>query len=152
MSLRPADAYLDFSSVTALVVDDHATTRTLIAEVLRGLGITRILKAESATEGWKIVQAGLVDVVFADIELGKEDGLAFVRRIRAAGERRIAGLAIVMVSAHATEARVIEAGAMGADSFISKPFSVARFARAVSEGFANRRMLADDRAAATREI
>jgi CheY-like chemotaxis protein len=148
MNSQSAGDYLDLTAVSALLVEDNANTRILISEVLRGLGITKVFKADSAAAGWMVLQTGGVDLVFVDIEMAGENGLEFVSRVRAARDPGIAEVVIVVVSAHATEARVIKAGAVGANSFLGKPFSVARFARAVTEGFANRRMLA--KAAAVR--
>ena len=147
MNTQPSGDYLDLTDVCALLVEDNANTRTLIAEVLRGLGINKIFKADSAAAGWAVLQSGGVDLVFADIEMGGENGLEFVSRVRAAQDSQIAQVVIVVVSAHATEARVIKAGAVGANSFVGKPFSVSRLARAIAEGFANRRMLAKAAAA-----
>lgn len=151
MSVRTgANGYLDLSQVCVLVLDDNAATRTMIGEVLLGLGIRRVLKAQNAEEARAALKTNAIDLIFADIELGGESGLTVVQRVRDAHDPKIAGAAIVMVSSYATEARVIEAGAMGADSFVGKPFSVARLARAIPEALANRQMAS--RAAAVQRI
>ena len=135
------DEHLDLAGLKVLVVDDSANMRNLIAEVLRCLGVNKVFKVESAQAGWMVLQAGGVDLVFADIEMAGENGVEFIRRVRASPDPRIANVVIVMVSAHATESRVIEAGAAGANSFLVKPFSVSAFARRLAEGFANRRTM-----------
>jgi CheY-like chemotaxis protein len=136
-----ADQHLDLTALKVLVVDDNANMRNLIAEVLRCLGVHKVFKADDARSGRTMLQAGGIDLVFADIEMAGENGLEFVRWIRASPDRRISEVVVVMVSAHATEGRVIEAGAVGANSFLVKPFSVSAFARRLAEGFANRRMM-----------
>jgi len=141
VTLGPTDGHLDLSALKVLVVDDKANMRNLIAEVLRSLGVNQVFKADDARTGRMMLQAGGVDLVFADIEMGGGNGLEFVSWVRAQRDPRIAEVVIVMVSAHATESRVIEAGAMGANSFLVKPFSVSAFARRVAEGFAHRRMM-----------
>lgn len=133
--------HLDLTALKVLVVEDNANMRNLIAEVLRCLGVSKVFKVESAEAGRMVLQAGGIDLVFADIEMAGENGVAFVRQVRASPNPRIANVVIVMVSAHATETRVMEAGAAGANSFLVKPFSVSAFARRVAEGFANRRMM-----------
>jgi CheY-like chemotaxis protein len=144
--LSPAE-YLDLSPITVLVLDDNANMCSLIAEVLRCLGARKVLKAESASAGRMILQSGGVDLVLADIEMAGETGLEFVRQVRANANPAIAEVVIVMVSAHATESRVIAAGAAGANSFLVKPFSVTAFARRVAEGFAHRYALMQAEAA-----
>ncbi len=133
--------HLDLTALKVLVVDDNANMRNLIAEVLRSLGVNKVFKVESAQAGRMMLQGGGIDLVFADIEMAGENGVAFVRQVRASPNPRIASVVIVMVSAHATESRVIEAGAAGANSFLVKPFSVSAFARRLSEAFANRRTM-----------
>ncbi len=131
--------HLDLSALKVLVVDDNANTRNLIAEVLRSLGVNKAFKAESAAAGRMILQAGEIDLIFADVEMAGENGLEFVRQVRASPHPKIADVVIVMISAHATESRVIEASLAGANSFLAKPFSVSALARRLAEGFANRR-------------
>ncbi|MGZ3375371.1 MAG: response regulator [Phenylobacterium sp.] len=132
--------HLDLSALKVLVVEDNANMRNLIAEVLRCLGVSSVFKADDVRSGRLMLQAGGIDVVFADIEMAGESGLELVRWLRASTDFRIANVVVIMVSAHATEGRVIEAGAVGANSFLVKPFSVSAFARRLAEGFANRRM------------
>src|SRR5512141_997253 len=119
--------YMDLRDLAVLVLDDNANTRTLIAEVLRGLGVSKIYRAGSCATALSVLKAHSVDVVLADIEMDGEDGLGFARLLRASPDPKIANLAIIIVSSHATEARVIEAGVIGANSFLSKPFTVAGF-------------------------
>jgi len=73
------------------------------------------------------------------IEMPDLNGLEFVRRVRASPDPEVAGVVIVMVSAQATEARVMEAGVSGANSFLCKPYSVSALVRCLNEGFASRR-------------
>ena len=131
---------MDLRNLAVLVLDDNANTRTLIAEVLRGLGITKIYRAGACATGLSILKAHNIDLVLADIEMDGEDGLGFARLIRASPEPNILNLAIIIISSHATEARVIEAGALGANSFLSKPFTVAAFAKRLTDALAGRRM------------
>jgi CheY-like chemotaxis protein len=133
--------HLDLTALKVLVVDDSPNMGKLIAEVLRCLGVNKVFKAESAAAGRMVLKACEIDLIFADIEMAGENGLEFVRQIRASPTPRIADVVIVMVSAHATEGRVMEAGAVGANSFLVKPFSVSALARRLAEGIANRRMM-----------
>ncbi|MGZ6039313.1 MAG: response regulator [Phenylobacterium sp.] len=128
--------------LSVLVLDDNANTRTLISEVLRGLGVRRIYRTGKCSEGLMVLKSHVIDVMFVDIEMDGEDGLSFVKRVRAAPEPKIANVAAIIVSSHATEARVMEAGVVGADGFLSKPFTVAAFAKRLTEGLAARRWMA----------
>ena len=84
----------------------------------------------------------MIDVLFVDIELERRGRPErSVRRVRAAPEPKIANAAAIIVSSHATEARVMEAGVVGADGFLSKPFTVGGFAKRLTEGLAARRWM-----------
>ena len=134
--------YLDLRDLAVLVLDDNANTRTLISEVLRGLGVRRIYRTAKCAEGLMVLKSHAIDVMFVDIEMEGEDGLSFVKLIRSSPEPKIANAAVVIVSSHATEARVMEAGVVGADGFLSKPFTVGAFAKRMTEGMAARRQMA----------
>ncbi|HZZ67291.1 MAG TPA: response regulator [Phenylobacterium sp.] len=134
--------YLDLKDLSVVVLDDNANTRTLISEVLRGLGIRRIARVGACSDALSILKNNPVDLLFTDIELEGENGLEFVRFLRASPERKVANVATVVVSSHATEARVMQAGAVGADGFLSKPFTVASLAKRLTEGLATRQWVA----------
>jgi len=137
---RPSpDRYLALGRTSVLVLDDNANALTLIAEVLRGLGCGKVYRVMNAEAAMAQLNSGSVDLVFADIEMPDGNGLEFVRQVRASSNPAVAGVVIVMVSAQATESRVMEAGVSGADSFLGKPYSVSGLARCLGEGIAGRR-------------
>ena len=141
-SAQPVGKYLDLKDLAVLVLDDNANTRTLISEVLRGLGVRRIYRTGSCSDALSVMRSHPIDVLFVDIELEGDDGLSFVRKVRSAPEPKISNAAAIIVSSHATEARVMEAGVVGADGFLSKPFTVGGFAKRLTEGLAARRGMA----------
>ncbi|WP_372786658.1 two-component system response regulator [Phenylobacterium sp.] len=139
-----ADGDIDFSRISALVVDDTPKSRELLSEVLRGLGAAKIDKAASGEAAMGFLRAGGVGIVFADIKASTQDGLDFIRKVRGSPDAAIAGVVVVMVSAQPTAERVMEAGVSGANSFLSKPYSVSALVRCVKEGFANRASSQDE--------
>jgi two-component system chemotaxis response regulator CheY len=138
-SAPSSSGYLDLGSIGVLVLDDNPNARILIAEVLRGLGCGRIYKTSTAEAALAQLKSAKIDLVFADVEMPDLNGLEFVRRVRALPDPAVAGMVIVMVSAQATQARVMEARVSGANSFLSKPYSVSALVRCMNEGFASRR-------------
>jgi two-component system, chemotaxis family, chemotaxis protein CheY len=148
--MQSSRQYVDLHQVGVLVLDDNANTRTLISEVLRGLGVTRVYRAGSCAMALSILRAHPIDIILADIEIDGEDGLAFVRELRASSNANLANAPIIIISSHATEARVMEAGAIGANGFLSKPFTVGAFAKRLTDAIAGRRIPAKTPAAASR--
>jgi two-component system chemotaxis response regulator CheY len=150
--MQSSRQYIDLRQLAVLVLDDNANTRTLIGEVLRGLGVTRVYRAAGCAMALSILKAHAIDIILTDIEIDGEDGLAFVRRLRESPEADLANTPIIIVSSHATEARVMEAGAIGANGFLSKPFTVGAFAKRLTDAVAGRRMAVSPAAATSVQI
>jgi CheY-like chemotaxis protein len=105
-----------------LVVDDHESMRTIIAELLRAFGPARIREAENGETALRSLTLGPVDIVITDLKMPVLDGLGFVRRLRAL-EGAIARVPVIMVSGHANVERVCAARDAGVDEFIVKPIN-----------------------------
>ena len=100
-----------------LVVEDDRETRTLIAKYLR----TNACNVTTASDGREMLRAMTdhrVDLLILDVMLPDEDGLSLCRRVRAAG-----GMPIIMLTARGQEVDRIIGLEMGADDYVTKPFS-----------------------------
>src|SRR6202158_5284736 len=84
---------------------------------LTGVGY-EVDDAKSGEEGLLKVREFRPDLVLLDINMPGMGGLAACRAIRAD-----AGVAIIMLTVHNTEAAKVEALDAGADDFVTKPFS-----------------------------
>lgn len=101
-----------------LVVDDELGPRESLKAVFsRDYDITL---ADSATAGMAVLKKERVDLVLLDVMMPEEDGLSFLRRLRAI----YADLPVVMISATSSVRPVVEAMRVGAKDFVSKPFDV----------------------------
>lgn len=102
-----------------LVVDDEPSIRTLLTAYLRGEGFE---VAEAATGAQALRQAAdrdtPVDLVLLDIGLPDIDGLEVLRRVRATSD-----VSVVLVTARAEEVDMIVGLGVGADDYVTKPFS-----------------------------
>jgi two-component system OmpR family response regulator len=109
----------EFSCVAhVLVVDDDSAMRTMIADYLADQNV-RVSVAPDGREMRRVLAAGGVDLVVLDLKLGKEDGLAIVRALRAESS-----LPIIVLTGHRRESvdRVVGLE-LGADDYLTKPFS-----------------------------
>lgn len=103
--------------VSILLVEPHADTRDLYVEFLEYSGL-RARAAATVDEAWPFVQAA--DLVVTEIQVtGADDGLEFVRRLRATVTAR--RLPIIIVSSCALARDAVEADNAGADLFLPKP-------------------------------
>jgi CheY-like chemotaxis protein len=123
MSLRAEpQSEFDPSTITVLVVDDHAYMRAIIAEVLRGAGIGRIIGASNGVEALDEIEAYQPDVVITDWGMDCMDGYELARAIRAStGPSR--QMPIIMMSGDTRRSQIDLARASGVDEFIAKPVS-----------------------------
>jgi two-component system chemotaxis sensor kinase CheA len=100
-----------------LVADDSITTRTLEQSVLEAAGY-EVMAAVNGEEAWQLLQRKGADVLVADIEMPRMDGITLCRRLRASA--RFAELPIVLVTGLGSaedRARGLDAGA---DAYIIK--------------------------------
>ena len=107
-------------TATILVVEDEPQVQELVAVNLEHAG-HRVLRAKSAEEAETAIRAELPDVLVLDWMLPGESGLALARRLRSA--ERTQKLPILMLTARAMEQDKLSGLEVGADDYITKPFS-----------------------------
>jgi DNA-binding response OmpR family regulator len=105
---------------TILVVEDEKEIRDLLSHYLRKEGFAPIPVPDGETALAK-ARKEKPDLVLLDILLPNADGLEVLRAIRSHPE--IAGTPVVMLTAKGDETDRIVGLELGADDYISKPFS-----------------------------
>ncbi len=100
-----------------LVVDDEQSIRTIVEYALRDAGFT-VLTAARGDDALRTVEREQVDLVVLDLMLPGVDGLEVCKRIRA--ERNVP---IIMLSARGEELDKVLGLELGADAYVTKPFS-----------------------------
>ncbi len=102
-----------------LVVDDEKNIRRTLTMVLEGAGHL-VRETGTAREALDMLADAPADLVLLDIGLpGGMDGLEALRHMKEAHP----GVAVVMISGHATVATAVEATRLGAFDFLEKPLS-----------------------------
>lgn len=107
-------------SATILVVEDEPTIQSLIEVNLRRAGHT-VRLASDAESARRMVQEALPDLVLLDWMLPGMSGVDFARLLR--GDARTRNLPIIMLTARAEERDKVEGLEVGADDYVTKPFS-----------------------------
>ena len=105
------------ASIHILVVDDEAPIRALLRRRFEKEGF-KVSEAKDGIEMRSCLDTASVSLVTLDLTLGNEDGLTLAREIRA---RR--NLPIIMISAKDDEIDRVVGLELGADDYITKPFS-----------------------------
>jgi two-component system KDP operon response regulator KdpE len=107
------------SGPTILLVEDDPATRAEVARNLRAHAY-RIVEAGTVAEALRAWEMRRPDVVLLDLGLPDRDGTEVVRRVRRDG-----AVPVIVLSARGEEATKVEALELGADDYVTKPFSPA---------------------------
>jgi len=118
--------------VRFLVVDDNEHLKDIVRTILRGFGALHVLEASTPAEAMSHLKRGAVDILILDYELGEEDGLEFLRRLRTDADSPAPFMPVIMLTAHSEGARVKAARDAGATEFCAKPVTAAEMLRKVS--------------------
>jgi DNA-binding response OmpR family regulator len=108
-------------SSTILLVDDEDSVQKLLAYPLERDGF-RVLQARDGEEALARFAGEHVDLVVLDLMLPKLDGLEVCKRLRAESE-----VPIIMLTARDDELDKVVGLELGADDYITKPFSIREF-------------------------
>ncbi|MCX7822273.1 MAG: response regulator [Syntrophobacterales bacterium] len=110
-----------YKDMTVLVVDDFATMRRIIRNILRDLEFKKILEAEDGTAAVDILKTQKVDLIISDWNMPKMTGLELLKWVRANEDTK--DIPFLMVTAEAQKENVIEAVKAKVSNYIVKPFT-----------------------------
>jgi len=108
-------------SSTILLVDDEDSVQKLLTYPLERDGF-RVVAARDGEEALRQFESEPVDLVVLDIMLPKLDGLEVCKRLRAESS-----VPIIMLTARDDEFDTVLGLELGADDYITKPFSIREF-------------------------
>jgi DNA-binding response OmpR family regulator len=108
-------------AATILLVDDEEAVQKLLAYPLEHEGY-RVVQARDGEEALARFGAEKVDLVVLDLMLPRLDGLEVCRRLRARST-----VPIIMLTARDDELDKVVGLEIGADDYITKPFSIREF-------------------------
>jgi two-component system, chemotaxis family, chemotaxis protein CheY len=108
-------------NMKVLVVDDFATMRRIVKNVLKQIGFTNITEMENGREAIKELKANPYDLVLCDWNMPEMTGIEVLNEVRA--EPSLKDLPFVMVTAEAQKDNIIEAVKAGVTSYVVKPFT-----------------------------
>ena len=119
--------------LTALVVDDNATSRRILRDILTGWHIQPVV-AESAAEALEVLRQrtrtpGSFGLAILDLHMPEMDGFALARRIQE--DRLPAGPRIVMLHSLDARAAASERSAGGMAEYLVKPVTRAKLLKSI---------------------
>ena len=113
-----------------LIVDDIEDVRKLLKTLLRSLGFKQIHEAANGREAFRILESQdeidkimkrHIKLVLCDINMPKMDGMKFLKELKK--RKEFDDVAVIMVTGEATKETIVQAGELGADGFILKPYT-----------------------------
>ena len=111
-----------------LIAEDEATIREFVVINLRRGGY-EVVEAQDGAQALELYEAneGEIDVAVLDVMMPNVDGLEVCKRIRA----KNANIGIIMLTAKTQEMDKITGLMMGADDYVTKPFSTSELVASV---------------------
>ncbi len=106
-----------------LVVDDFATMRRIVRNLLKELGYANVDEAEDGAMALSKLKNESFDFVISDWNMPNMDGLEMLKQIRA--DANLCKLPVLMVTAEAKKENIIAAAQAGASGYVVKPFTAA---------------------------
>ena len=104
-----------------LIVDDFATMRRILRNVLKQIGFTSIKEADDGKSALKELKKKKFDLVLCDWNMPEMSGIELLKAIRADDELK--DIPFVMVTAESQRDNILEAVKAGANNYIVKPFT-----------------------------
>lgn len=114
-------------SMKILIVDDFATMRRIMKNILKQIGFSNIIEADDGTTAYEELKKTSVDLIISDWNMPKMTGLDLLKKVRETDGLK--DVPFLMVTAEAQKQNVIDAVQAGVTNYVVKPFT----AEAISE-------------------
>ncbi len=118
-----------------LVVDDFATMRRIIKNILTQLGYKNIIEADDGSTALNVLKSEKIDLVISDWNMPKMTGLDLLKAVR--GDSSLADTPFIMVTAEAQQDNIILAVKSKVSQYIVKPFTAETLAEKLGKIFGN---------------
>ena len=114
----------EFAAIPVLIADDMPAVRSIIREMLEGMGFRQIQEAEDGEQAWEMIQDGDYGLVLTDWLMPGLEGVDLVREIRTLEKTR--NLPVLMITSQGQREQWAEAKSAGVTGFVVKPFDLAQ--------------------------
>ena len=108
------------SPLTVLVIEDHPDQRDLLAIVLQREGY-RVVTASNGVEALDKLESENVQIALSDIMMPKMDGFELIKQVRS--NPSLKSIYLILITARIQEGDRVRGLDLGADDYITKPFS-----------------------------
>ena len=117
-----------------LVVDDFATMRRILKNILRQIGFTNISEADDGKTALNMLKKQKFDLVLCDWNMPEMPGIELLKKVRA--DDGLKDTPFVMVTAEAQKDNIIQAVQAGVSNYVVKPFTADTISEKLEKVFA----------------
>ena len=104
-----------------LIVDDFATMRKVLRNLLKQSGHENVVEAEDGAAALQIIKTQKIDFIISDWHMPNMTGLDLLKSVRA--DKELAKTPFLMITAETAPDSMISAFTAGVSSYIVKPFT-----------------------------
>ncbi len=108
-------------NMRVLIVDDFATMRRIVRNILRQLGLNNVVEADDGTTAWDVLNRDKIEFIVSDWNMPHMTGIELLRKVRSS--EQFADIPFLMVTAEAQQENIIEAVQAKVSNYIVKPFT-----------------------------
>ncbi len=108
-----------------LLIDDDKSLTQLLSDFLAGQGYN-VRTAENGKLGLRAMYERAPDIVLLDVTMPEKDGWETLKRIR-----EVSSVPVIMLTARGDETDILHGFSLGADDYVTKPFSFAQLSARV---------------------
>lgn len=109
------------NKIKVLIVDDYASIRKVIRNLLKQSGYKDIVEAEDGVMALRTLKSQKIDIVVSDWNMPNMSGLELLKTVRA--DPDLAKMPFLMITAEALHDNVVAAVKAGVSNYIVKPFT-----------------------------
>jgi two-component system, chemotaxis family, chemotaxis protein CheY len=114
------DKAIDYR-MKVLIVDDFATMRKIVRNILKQIGFEDISEAEDGNAALQVLKNDTIGLVVTDWNMPNMTGLDLLRNIRQ--DPKLGQTPVLMVTAEGLKENVLEAVKAGVNNYVVKPFT-----------------------------
>ena len=122
-------------SMDVLVVDDFATMRRILKNILRQIGFTNISEADDGKNALTMLKKKRFDLILCDWNMPEMPGIELLERVRA--DDGLKDIPFVMVTAEAQKENILAAVQAGVSNYVVKPFTAETISEKLEKVFGN---------------
>jgi DNA-binding response OmpR family regulator len=119
--MRERGSQMTDNQKSVLVVDDNQDVRDLVVHFLDSEGF-HVFSASDGEKALAILNANSIDLVLLDVMMPGLSGLDVLKEIRTGGNKKLLDIPVMMITAKSSTEDIDRALALGANSYIVKPF------------------------------